>query len=66
MWETKECIGYIAESIQKLSLEAKEQTSSITIKLESVNSIAQGLRLSLNSVTIKDELITENGIKKRY
>jgi methyl-accepting chemotaxis protein len=56
-------LGILAESIQKLSLEAKEQTSSITIKLESVNSIAQGLRLSLNSVTIKDELITENELK---
>ncbi len=56
-------LGILAESIQKLSIEAKEQTGSITKKLENVNAIAQSLRLSLNTFTSKDELITENELR---
>ncbi|HPN37441.1 MAG TPA: methyl-accepting chemotaxis protein [Melioribacteraceae bacterium] len=56
-------LGILAESIQKLSIEAKEQTGSITTKLENVNAIAQGLRLSLNNSSIKDELISEKELK---
>jgi len=47
-------LGILAESIQRLSIEAKQQTGSITKKLNIVNEISQTLRIDLNN---SDELL---------
>ncbi len=47
-------LGILAESIQRLSIEAKLQTGSITKKLNIVNEISQTLRIDLNN---SDELL---------
>ncbi len=57
-------LGILAESIQKLSIEAKEQSNTITAKLESVNAIAQSLRVSLAGLDTRDEIITKNELEK--
>lgn len=57
-------LGILAESIQKLSIEAKEQSNAITTKLESVNAIAQSLRVSLAGLDSRDEIITKNELEK--
>lgn len=56
-------LGILAESIQKLSIEAKEQTSTIITKLENVNSLAKGLRISLKDTSIKEELLIEDELQ---